>query len=116
MDYHAWERYNEDEFFTRFLRISPTLSYASDQRNVKKLEFQRALLEARDAKSITDDQLLQIYASFNEAEKSQQRYLDDLRGQFASIIANTKKQQDEDSIKSIDKHMLYLSSLQLQNL
>ena len=45
MTFHTYERYDENEYFIKFNKIHPYLSYSNDEHDKKKLKFQIILLE-----------------------------------------------------------------------
>lgn len=75
----TYEMYDENEYFIKFLKIHPFLSYATENYDKKKLQLQLNLLKDYELKKITLNDLQIKYTKIIEFEKKQKIYLENVK-------------------------------------
>jgi hypothetical protein len=102
MTFSTYDQYNENEYFIKFLRIHPHLSYADIPYTQKKLEFQLNLLDKFNKKIITKEQLIVLYNKLIKKETKEIDKISDITLKYQNDIKELKKMKDINCINFID--------------
>lgn len=102
MAFSMHEQYDENEYFIKFLRIHPFLSYANKPYDKKKLDFQINLLNKLNDKIINIEELKAIYNKIIEKERDQRIKIETLKIEHQNIIQNLKNKTDGEIICFMD--------------
>lgn len=102
----TYERYDENEYFLKFLSIHPILIYSLKEVDIKKKEFQLYLLDEFNKENITYDNLKFKYDKLIEYEKQGKIELDTIKYYHKHI--------EEMILKSHEKNMSQLYSILLK--
>ncbi len=105
MSFQTYEQYDENEYFIKFLRIHPHLSYADSPYNKKKLEFQISLLNKLNDKIINIEQFKSLYTKLIEKEKENYIKIEDLKFYYQNIVNELKNETNNEIINFIDNIM-----------
>jgi len=81
----SYERYDENEYFLKYLSIHPILIYSLKEVDKKKKELQLYLLDEFNKENITYDELNEKYTIIIEYERQGKIVLDTLRYQHKTI-------------------------------
>lgn len=84
------EQYDENEYFIKFLRIHPYLTYANNSYDKKKLELQLNLLNKLNDKIINIEELKSIYNKIIEKERNQNIKIENLKLEHKNTINHLK--------------------------
>lgn len=95
-----YERFDENEYFLKFLNIHPILSYSLKEVDKKKKELQLFLLDEFNKENINYDELSEKYNTIIELERQNKIKLDELR-QYHKNIEEMMKTTYETTIINI---------------
>lgn len=98
-DQPTWQTVTVDEYFYKYIRVSPILTYAESGADLKKLEIQTLLLKKLEREEINIRQLKEAYKiiidSDNEA-RDELAYLSfDLNKKLSEMKLRYKKKKDK---------------------
>ncbi len=96
MSYRSFEIYNEYEYLLKFLKIHPTLTYSTNNIDIKKKEYFEYLLNQFNLEIITYDELSSNINNLLILEKNNKIILEDIRYYHKqienNIISNSQTQ------------------------
>jgi hypothetical protein len=98
MTFPTHEQYDENEYFIKFLRIHPYLSYANNTYDKKKLELQLNLLNKLNDKIISIEELKTTYNKIIEKERNKNIKIEDLKMEHKNIINNLQYEIENEII------------------
>jgi len=101
----TWEEYDINEYFIKFLRISPILLYSTDTYNLKKIIYQRNLLDKLHKNKITNDELRKQYQKVIDKEIQKKIHLENFRLKINNVVKLLENQQYNNLIKEIDSYI-----------
>lgn len=107
MNCKTFEMYDENEYFLKYLAIHPFLTYSIEPLNIKKLEYQKELLNQFNLENITYDELKKNYVKILNIEKMYTNKLE-------TIKLLNKKIEDE-IYQNNNKQLIELYSNLLNN-
>ncbi len=108
-DQRPWELLDVDEYFMKYIRISPILTYAEDELNIKKLDFQTILLSKLENREIDKDSLQKIYKSYIVVDKELGRELSSLIFHFQEKIKQAEQKKEQELIMFLNSAINNLS-------
>ncbi len=103
MNMRTYEMYDENEYFIKFQRISPTLLYMTDTYSLKKIIYQKNLLNNLNENKITLEEFKNQYQIIINKEIKQQITLENLKKKLNNIVDIMKINQYNDLVKHIDQ-------------
>ena len=102
MTFPTHEQYDENEYFIKFLKIHPYLSYANNIYTKKKLELKLNLLNKLNDKIVNIEELKTIYNKIIEKERNKNIKIEDLKIEHKNIINNLKYEIENEIIDFMD--------------
>lgn len=90
MTFSTYERYNENEYFLKFLAIHPILQYSNDKFDIAKKTLQLSLIKKFNEEKITYDELESKYNVLVNIENKNKNVLDQLKDTHNTIEENIK--------------------------
>ncbi len=103
MNMRTYEMYDENEYFIKFQRISPTLLYMTDTYSLKKIIYQKNLLNNLNENKITLEEFKNQYQIIINKEIKQKITLENLKKKLNNIVDIMKINQYNDLVKHIDQ-------------
>jgi len=103
MNMRTYEMYDENEYFIKFQRISPTLLYMTDTYSLKKIIYQKNLLNNLNENKITLEEFKNQYQIIINNEIKQKITLENLKKKLNNIVDIMKINQYNDLVKHIDQ-------------
>ncbi len=86
MNMRTYEMYDENEYFIKFQRISPTLLYMTDTYSLKKIIYQKNLLNNLNENKITLEEFKNQYQIIINKEIKQQITLENLKKNLIILL------------------------------
>jgi len=108
-DQRAWEYYDTDEYFLRFLRVSPVLSYAESDLDVSRLELQTELIKKMDSGIISADELRKEYKEIVSECRRMNIEISDMKHKLENIIQDMEHNKNKQLLYIINKKYDYIS-------
>lgn len=108
MNMRTYEMYDENEYFIKFQRISPTLLYMTDTYSLKKIIYQKNLLQKLKENKITLSEFKNQYQLIINKEIQKKINLENFKKKVNNIIDIMKLNQYNDLIKHIDSKIINL--------
>lgn len=97
-DQPTWQTMTVDEYFYKYIRVSPILTYADSGADLKKLEIQTLLLKKLEREEINTRELKEIYKTIIDSDDEARReiaYLSfDLNKKLNEMKLQYKKKKD----------------------
>lgn len=103
MNMRTYEMYDENEYFIKFQRISPTLLYMTDTYSLKKIIYQKNLLNNLNENKITLEEFKNQYQIIINKEIKQKITLENLKKKLNNIVDIMKINQYNDLVKHINQ-------------
>lgn len=98
----TYERYDEDEYFMRFFRIHPYLSYVNedDEINQLKLSIQRRLIELSNDKNIdfSQDKCIEKYSKLVNIQTDNKCFLAKTEAEMKKLLKSIKNEMNNNTI------------------
>ena len=98
-DQPAWQTMTVDDYFYKYIRVSPILTYAESGSDLKKLHIQTLLLKKLEREEISVDHLKDIYKliidSASEAREEIAYMSFDLNKKLNDMKLQFKKKKDK---------------------
>ena len=105
MSPRTYEIYDINEYFVKFLKISPVLQYRNDEYHTKKYELQSKLLKKLYENEITVETLRNTYEDVIQRENDKKKEIWDLKIHAQNIIKEIEDKLDQDLIQAIDQDL-----------
>lgn len=105
-----YEKYDIDEYFIKFLDISPILLYTNeiDKYNMSKLKLQRKLLHSFSTNILSKDKVITKYKEFMEYSSKKKELYSDVQNNFLKVLKNL---EDTNKLDEINNMNLIMKSL-----
>jgi hypothetical protein len=98
----TYERFDENEYFLKYLTIHPILIYSFKEVDKKKKELQLFLVDELNKENISYDELSKKYNTIIELERQNKIKLDELRDYHKNIEEMMKTSYETNMIKIYD--------------
>lgn len=95
MSFSAFEQFDEDEYFLKFMAIHPCLYYAIDNLSIAKKNFQIILLNKIRSSAICKDDAVEIYEQIIDLETQNKILLNRIKYEQDKILLSIKETNDE---------------------
>lgn len=96
------ERYDEDEYFVRFFKVHPYLSYVKedDELNMLKLKIQRQLIESNGSDDVVHsrEKCINVYNTLIKMQNDNKKFIIDTEFEMRQMIKNIKNEMNKNMI------------------
>ncbi len=103
MECRPWEELDTDEYFIKYIRISPILTYSEDDYNIKKLNLQTKLLNKFMNKEISKEDIQKIYSSVIDMQNKISINLSELSYELKKIYKETEDKLNIEKENQLDE-------------
>lgn len=103
MECKSWELLDVDEYFIKYIRISPILTYSEDDYNIKKLNLQSNLLNRFMNKEISKEDIQKLYSSVINMQSKISINLSELSYELKKIYKETEDKLNIEKEKRLDE-------------
>lgn len=103
MECKSWELLDVDEYFIKYIRISPILTYSEDDYNIKKLNLQSNLLNRFMNKEISKEDIQKLYSSVINMQSKISINLSELSYKLKKIYKETEDKLNIEKEKRLDE-------------
>jgi hypothetical protein len=99
MTFSTYERYDENEYFLKFLTIHPILLYSTDKYDNHKKLYQQYLIDLFNTEKLTYEELENQYNKLIKIETENKIILEQIKVQHTKIEENIIKTMNNNLIE-----------------
>ena len=103
MECRTWEIVDVDEYFIKYIRISPILTYSEDDYNIKKLDLQSGLLNKFMNKEISKEELQNTYQTVIDMQNKIELSLSELKYELEKIYKDAENKLNIEKEKQLNE-------------
>lgn len=105
MDGHTYEKYNENEYFIKFLQIHPYLHYSNNKYDLIKKKLQINLLKLLNENKINKEKIINIHKKIEQNENNNKNILCNLENLHKKVLLELSSDLENQLINDISHYI-----------